>query len=1013
MSKPFRVDAIGLADLHLSNALPHAKPLPGGSGLTTRFSEQIEAIGRAATEAARLDVPILALGDMYDRAALDAITLTESIRLMTKSNARWIVIAGNHDAHSLSGGRFNVEVFREMEHPRIELLKLGQCVEIGEWDLHALPFASVEMNRAQLPALRAAAEERRSRTGRRQALLMHQAIVGCRVEGKWISDHGLSPDEACQGFDETLAGHFHEPQRFGRSGRYLGAPMQFRTSDAGGERGAWLLSFTTDKLIAKRLDLGAPRFFRVGSIAEAEEQGAKVGDYVFVETSSISSERDEVSVSTETQKDGLHVVHKHTPVYHHTTRAMEGGLDGFRRSPLELSMLYLSHETVQTGGFSFDELAAEARAILDSADKQTELGSGQADIVSMTLRDVLIFKSAKVAFAEQGLTFVQGKNEDTAGAFSNGAGKTSIYKALGWVLYGQTIDDEDVDGFIRRGEDTSGVAFGSVTFRSFGERWTVQRERSKGRGKVRLLDSNGQDVIGKRRDVQEQINTLIGFDFEVWRNVVIHDGEDPEAFSAPKCRDSDRRSLLHKILGTGHFAACHEAAKARASTHNEIRREIEGRMRVTQALIKDADPASARKRVADWNAAQKTKIAALEKAAREAADAVSKFKPVAARVPDLAPLVRAEEQARREAARLEKAAPTKKAIEDLEKVHATAQRARAMADANVNRHVDEIQRLEEEACPTCGAPINDTSEAKALLATHRESHARATEEAATARARVIEIADQIKSAKALRAELDTASKQLYTASQAVSNARRQIAEAETQDERNASKLEGLRSKAEAASDAVSSARSEVNPYLDLVAEAELKCADLEGRLEAERAELAAVVHAAAVTDFWVLGFSPQGLPAMLLDVAMPVLTEQANAYLRILADGDIAGCITTQGETKAGDTREKITMRWTIEGAEGVTPSKGQRTKIRVAVDLALVDLAAARGMSSNLLLFDEVLDGLDPVGTEKMLELLYKLRAGKSSIFVISHNAGMAEDFERGLLVTKSGGSSSISLVS
>ena len=69
---------------------------------------------------------------------------------------------------------------------------------------------------------------------------------------------------------------------------------------------------------------------------------------------------------------------------------------------------------------------------------------------------------------------------------------------------------------------------------------------------------------------------------------------------------------------------------------------------------------------------------------------------------------------------------------------------------------------------------------------------------------------------------------------------------------------------------------------------------------------------------------------------------------------------------------------------------------------LALVDLAESREGDLGLIMMDEVLDGLDAEGVARVLRLLRELRTKRSSIFVVTHEPGLAEAFERGLLITK-----------
>jgi DNA repair exonuclease SbcCD ATPase subunit len=87
-------------------------------------------------------------------------------------------------------------------------------------------------------------------------------------------------------------------------------------------------------------------------------------------------------------------------------------------------------------------------------------------------------------------------------------------------------------------------------------------------------------------------------------------------------------------------------------------------------------------------------------------------------------------------------------------------------------------------------------------------------------------------------------------------------------------------------------------------------------------------------------------------------------------------------------------------------PSGGQLKKIEIASDLALMDLVSSNeGGSLDIIMLDEVLDGLDSEGCSRVLLLLQKLRAGRGSIFVISHESKMQEAFEKGLYAVKNGG--------
>jgi DNA repair exonuclease SbcCD ATPase subunit len=78
------------------------------------------------------------------------------------------------------------------------------------------------------------------------------------------------------------------------------------------------------------------------------------------------------------------------------------------------------------------------------------------------------------------------------------------------------------------------------------------------------------------------------------------------------------------------------------------------------------------------------------------------------------------------------------------------------------------------------------------------------------------------------------------------------------------------------------------------------------------------------------------------------------------------------------------------------------------------MDLAARELGRPPLLMFDEVLDGLDHEGQERVIRLLHELRGRFGSIFVITHEADISEAFEHVVRVTKAeDGSSTVEVVS
>jgi DNA repair exonuclease SbcCD ATPase subunit len=62
---------------------------------------------------------------------------------------------------------------------------------------------------------------------------------------------------------------------------------------------------------------------------------------------------------------------------------------------------------------------------------------------------------------------------------------------------------------------------------------------------------------------------------------------------------------------------------------------------------------------------------------------------------------------------------------------------------------------------------------------------------------------------------------------------------------------------------------------------------------------------------------------------------------------------------------------------------------------LALGDLVNTRARNTvDLLVVDEIVDGLDPVGIERLLQVFAQMTETRSSIWCISHNQRLAAHF-------------------
>jgi len=161
-------------------------------------------------------------------------------------------------------------------------------------------------------------------------------------------------------------------------------------------------------------------------------------------------------------------------------------------------------------------------------------------------------------------------------------------------------------------------------------------------------------------------------------------------------------------------------------------------------------------------------------------------------------------------------------------------------------------------------------------------------------------------------------------------------------------------------------------------------------------------------------FSPDGIPALIVEnTAIPYLETEANRILGLLG-GKTAACqveLRTQAELKSGDG-VRDTLDVVVIGQHGERPyetfSGGEKTRLNLALRIALARLLAhRRGAESRLLVVDEP-DGLDDAGISALVDVLRGLEDDFAKLYVVSHVPALRDSFDTTLAVVSVDGAAS-----
>ncbi|MBN2258782.1 MAG: hypothetical protein JW704_13355 [Anaerolineaceae bacterium] len=155
-------------------------------------------------------------------------------------------------------------------------------------------------------------------------------------------------------------------------------------------------------------------------------------------------------------------------------------------------------------------------------------------------------------------------------------------------------------------------------------------------------------------------------------------------------------------------------------------------------------------------------------------------------------------------------------------------------------------------------------------------------------------------------------------------------------------------------------------------------------------------------------FGKDGVPALLIEQALPDIEAQANQILDQLSDGNMTVRFSTQRDYKdkaRDDKRETLDI--IISDANGTRDyemySGGETFRINFAIRMALSKVLAQRaGARLQTLVIDEGFGSQDEAGRQHLIEAINTIRPDFARILVITHMEELKDVFPTRIEVEK-----------
>lgn len=182
-------------------------------------------------------------------------------------------------------------------------------------------------------------------------------------------------------------------------------------------------------------------------------------------------------------------------------------------------------------------------------------------------------------------------------------------------------------------------------------------------------------------------------------------------------------------------------------------------------------------------------------------------------------------------------------------------------------------------------------------------------------------------------------------------------------------------------------------------------------LETKRAKLA---ERQAIYETLRDAFGKNGIPAMMIEAAIPELEENANLLLSRMTNGRMHVRLDTQREKKTGGVQETLDILISDElGTRAYESySGGEAFRVNFAIRIALSQMLARRaGAQLRTLFMDEGFGTQDENGRQRLVEAITAVQDNFDLLLVITHVEDLRDAFPVQIEVQKTADGSRVSM--
>ena len=615
------------------------------------------------------------------------------------------------------------------------------------------------------------------------------------------------------------------------------------------------------------------------------------------------------------------------------------------------------------------------------------MNSNSLEFIILTLRNFLSFgnKETTVKLNGNTLTVVMGENLDTGGEDSrNGVGKSAIMDALCYVLFGKVIRSTSNKGLINKWANKRESMMVTLTFDKGNWSYLVERGERPSRlslfrkpkdstedFKIREGRTFKYNISRNKNETTDEIVGILGYDITLAEYLIANSSESIEYF---KLTEEKRRDIIEKLFG---FSILSEKAKIL----KEERKEKNKKFTIAETALNATKQANARiqnevdglnGRSEMWEQDKAETITEL-RGVIEALEAVD---------------VENEIELLKLFGDLEKKLAKAKATASQHEVeYSSVEQTLTQNEKSQDREKKELEKatlalkeLDDSKCPTCKQHwVADPEYRENKVIQTKTCHITIetlTKEIGVDKPKLVRIGKLVSSATNERNEIENSITEIHDADLTYESVE-EAAGAEAT-------LKSLRSQ-------MKNKEDEINPHLESIDK--FKANAIQQTDDSEVKELQKLINHYNVL-IELLTNKNSYIRKLIIDRWLPKLNARISYWLKVL---ELPHQVAFQPDLC-------VEIRLYHEEYDHGNLSKGERNRLRIAMNFAFQDTFEYMNYRINLLGVDELIDnGICPRGAANAVAALQSMCITKDKrVLLVTHRDDIAAQVDDVMLVKK-----------